>query len=283
MKQNLYIITAKTNMHVGSGDSDLGVIDNRVQRDVLNDYPTIFSSSLKGALREHFESRQELTNEEITVIFGGSGESKDDMSAGQYKFFAGNLLSYPVRSTERPFYRAITLEMVKEFLNYIEVFEIENHLKDHLVSFCDKIEELLKEHPIFIIDDVNNGKKVIVEDSVVDCVERKAIVNLTDIENIFGKNLVIYSSDVFKTVVENLPIIARNKLVGGKSENLWYEELIPRETKFYFSILNTRIDDESVLFSKFNKILVNEIVQIGANASIGQGYTKIERFGESNE
>lgn len=280
MKQNLYKMTAKTNMHIGSGDSDLGVIDNRVQRDVLNNYPTIFSSSLKGALREHFESRQELNNEEIKVIFGGSGESKDDMSAGQYKIFAGNLLSYPVRSTEKPFYRAITLEMVKEFLNYIEVFDIEFDKKKELNSFCTKIVEQLKENSIFIIDNIDDEKKVIVEDSLVDSVSRDTIENLDEIEKIFGENLVIYSSDKFKTVVENLPIIARNKLVGGKSENLWYEEIIPRETKFYFSILDTTVDDSNNLFTNFHEKLVNGIVQVGANASIGQGYTKIERFGE---
>lgn len=280
MKQNLYKMTAKTNMHIGSGDSDLGVIDNRVQRDVLNNYPTIFSSSLKGALREHFESRQELNNEEIKVIFGGSGESKDDMSAGQYKIFAGNLLSYPVRSTEKPFYRAITLEMVKEFLNYIEVFDIEFDKKKELNSFYIKIVEQLKENSIFIIDDIEDEKKVIVEDSLVDSVSRDTIENLDEIEKIFGENLVIYSSDKFKTVVENLPIIARNKLVGGKSENLWYEEIIPRETKFYFSILDTTVDDSNNLFTNFHEKLVNGIVQVGANASIGQGYTKIERFGE---
>lgn len=280
MKQNLYKMTAKTNMHIGSGDSDLGVIDNRVQRDVLNNYPTIFSSSLKGALREHFESRQELNNEEIKVIFGGSGESKDDMSAGQYKIFAGNLLSYPVRSTKKPFYRAITLEMVKEFLNYIEVFDIEFDKKKELNSFCTKIVEQLKENSIFIIDDIEDEKKVIVEDSLVDSVSRDTIENLDEIEKIFGENLVIYSSDKFKTVVENLPIIARNKLVGGKSENLWYEEIIPRETKFYFSILDTTVDDSNNLFTNFHEKLVNGIVQVGANASIGQGYTKIERFGE---
>jgi CRISPR-associated protein Cmr4 len=277
-------MTAKTNMHIGSGDSDLGVIDNRVQRDVLNNYPTIFSSSLKGALREHFESRQELEEEEIKVIFGGSGESKDDMSAGQYKIFAGNLLSYPVRSTEKPFYRAITLEMVEEFLNYIDVFGIEFDKKKQLKYFCDKIKEQLKETNIFIIDDIDVGKKVIVEDDLVDSISKESIQNLSEIEKIFGENLVIYSSDAFKKLMENLPVIARNKLVGGKSENLWYEEIIPRETKFYFSILDTRIDDiENELFEKFNNQLLNGIVQIGANASIGQGYTKIERFGGSDE
>ena len=47
-------ITAKTNMHVGSGDTNYGIIDKLVQRDVLSNLPMIHSSSLKGALREFF-------------------------------------------------------------------------------------------------------------------------------------------------------------------------------------------------------------------------------------
>jgi len=56
MKYELYKITAMTNMHVGSGDMNFGVIDKLVQRDSLTGYPVIYSSSLKGALREFFKN-----------------------------------------------------------------------------------------------------------------------------------------------------------------------------------------------------------------------------------
>ena len=55
MTPNFYIITAKTNIHPGSGDTDYGIIDKRVQRDALDKLPCIYSQSIKGSLREYFD------------------------------------------------------------------------------------------------------------------------------------------------------------------------------------------------------------------------------------
>ena len=73
---------------------------------------------------------------------------------------------------------------------------------------------------------------------------------------------------------DNLPIIARNVLENGESKNLWYEQVIPSETVFYTFIDNDKVIDDD----KGNKDLANkikeDIVQIGANATIGYGYCK---------
>lgn len=49
-------LIAETAVHPGSG-SDLGYIDNPIQREVHTGYPKIEGSSLKGALRQAFEAR----------------------------------------------------------------------------------------------------------------------------------------------------------------------------------------------------------------------------------
>ncbi|MDE5759515.1 MAG: hypothetical protein K2I11_00795, partial [Bacteroides sp.] len=78
MKTKMYVITTMSNLHVGSGEYNMGVIDNLVQRDVLNNYPNINSSSLKGALREYFESgvpAEVLTSDRksfVKEVFGSS-------------------------------------------------------------------------------------------------------------------------------------------------------------------------------------------------------------------
>ena len=66
----------------------------------------------------------------------------------------------------------------------------------------------------------------------------------------------------------NLPIIARNKLENGESANLWYEQVLPPETMFY-TIIQEEGDD-------LKEALNGQIVQIGANATIGYGYCKFE-------
>ena len=52
MEFSLYNITTKTNTHVGSGQTNAGIVDNVVQRDLVSKLPTIQSTSLKGALKE---------------------------------------------------------------------------------------------------------------------------------------------------------------------------------------------------------------------------------------
>ncbi|MCD4675191.1 MAG: hypothetical protein K8S18_04240 [Desulfobacula sp.] len=55
MTTTFYKIRTITNLHVGAGDANYGVIDNLVQRDVVTGLPVIHGSSLKGAIREFYE------------------------------------------------------------------------------------------------------------------------------------------------------------------------------------------------------------------------------------
>ena len=67
---------------------------------------------------------------------------------------------------------------------------------------------------------------------------------------------------------DNLPIIARNVLDNGESKNLWYEQVLPAETVLYTIIQENGND--------LANALDGQIVQIGANATIGYGYCKFE-------
>lgn len=281
MKADLYIIKAKTNMHVGSGDSDFGVIDNRVQRDVLTDYPTIYASSLKGALREHMESQDDV-KAHVKTIFGGND---DEISSGSYKFFNANLLSIPVRSNKIVYYNATTVSILEEFIEYLGDFGIENetgNLKSEFEKLVSKIKECEDEQLIILKFDKNeteSGKEQVnIEDEVASYSE----IDLDSeqikwLKDIVGMNIVIFPEVKFKEHIRNLPIIARNKLLAGKSQNLWYEEIVPRETRFYTAILKNKSDEDKI-DDIFEGEFKKSMIQIGGNASIGQGYTVIERI-----
>lgn len=274
MKANIYKLTAVTNMHVGSGDSDLGVIDNKIQRDLVTGWPTIYGSSLKGALREHEESKSETEdkNQKIKNFFGGDG---NDMASGSAKFLSANLLSIPGRSDKIAYYNVTTWRIIEELIECIENLEVEelSKLKSLLECILKKKSKLADNIVVDDIDKVNNEKekKIRIEDV-------KAQVSSLDlsseqikiIEGLFGKNIAIFCENEFNNYMQDIPVIARNKLIAGVSKNLWYEEILPRETKFYFPILNTT--------SENFEIKNGEIVQIGANASVGQGYTKFEKL-----
>jgi len=279
MKYELYKITAMTNMHVGSGDMNFGVIDKLVQRDSLTGYPVIYSSSLKGALREFFKNETSENERFLNYVFGAppvtsKGETTLQSNSGEYKFFSANLLSIPVRSNTKPFYRAISPFIVKEFIEALERFKIENGIEHELKSMLDNIgkRQAVKNGAPCIFE--NREEDVILEDlnaafSGIDVSE--------GIKGVFGDDLAVFHDDDFKEICKDLPIIARNNLENGISRNLWYEEIVPRQTRFYFIVAVPESDKTKDIDEKFEKFIQTNLVQIGANASIGYGFTAIDK------
>lgn len=80
------------------------------------------------------------------------------------------------------------------------------------------------------------------------------------------------SVEMFKELCsdDSLPIIARNCLEDGESVNLWYEQVLPSQSVLAAIVMTPNADDLDVLN--------NEIVQIGANATIGYGYCLFKKL-----
>lgn len=272
MKTEFYVLTTMSNMHVGSGEYNVGVIDNLVQRDVINKFPNINSSSLKGAFREFFKS--EKNDDFIKRVFGSAPKAQDDKASGSFRFFEANILSYPVRSNVVAYLRAVSIDVLKEFLLKIKMFQKQNDYKElvNVLNFLTGIDVKEKKPIVF------NTKldKAIVEDF-----ELKAEIYSKDLDNTmrtalykyFGKRVVLLHNNDFQRLCgENmLPVISRNYLESGESKNLWYEEVVPRLTQFYFPVMEEDRDAND-----FESKLSDSLIQFGGNASIGYGYSKIE-------
>lgn len=273
-RYDLYMITALSNMHVGSGDINFGVVDNLVQKDLITSVPIINSSGLKGALREFFNAGG-IDDTEIDYIFGPPQKArkggKKEQSSGMYKFFTANLLTLPARSSKKPFFRATSPMLLRELLNSVELFKLN-------IAWKEIIEELInnaapeKEKPV-IFEDL--GADVIIEDFKA---VYKQFDNVNGLESVLGCDVAIFHDDDFKELCENLPVIARNHLENGKSQNLWYEEVVPRQSRFYFIIAVPDSEDTKDINQKFSEHLQKNLIQIGANASIGYGFTEIKRI-----
>jgi CRISPR-associated protein Cmr4 len=97
---------------------------------------------------------------------------------------------------------------------------------------------------------------------------------------LFGDDITIVRDDKFDRLVDDLhlPVIARNHLENGESQNLWYEQVIPRLTLFWSMCIHPANDNS--LFG--DKVLLNSetLVQIGANGSIGYGYCSFSTIKE---
>jgi len=255
--KNIYIMKLLTNMHVGSGEINYNIVDKEVQRDVNTAFPTIHSSSLKGALREHFKSELGNESQELIHIFG------DSNNMGQYKFFSGNILTMPVRSNKKYFFRAICPKIIDEFCKYLSYFDIESELKSVLQEF----KELAENDKCVIFENIDN---IYIE--TYDCIY-KSFDKIEILQKLLGEDMTLLSDDAFNAISKELPVIARNHLENGESKNLWYEEVVPRESRFYFGV----IAGEKYV-DKFEKLLSKDMVQIGANCTIGYGYTRIKNL-----
>jgi len=232
-------IECLTNLHVGNGDVNYNIIDNEVERDSVTNYPTINSSGLKGALREHFNAKG---CEFIRDVFGDEG----DMSQGKIKFLSANMLARPMRVSDgdSPYFLVTTKKAV----------ELLNKLVSEFGLNFDKISLSL------------NGKAEI---EGIEC-------SLTDSLNPLGLDVAAVMEDKEFSNMP-LPVVARNKLESGKSVNLWYEEIVPHESVFTFFIIAN--DDSKDLVCKLTEEIKKEPIQFGGNATVGYGLCKVTEIG----
>jgi len=255
-----YFLRNITNMHVGSGDINFGVVDNLVQKDAITNYPVIHSSSLKGAFREIFEAKKDL----VTYIFGQNPDSSDKKIAGAFSFFEAKLLFRPVRSNKELYFLATSKGILQEFLDMLDILNVKFSLKDDFLNL------------------INTPNEIVATDEVVleESLAKKVNFNLSDeFKNFFGKNIAIYPDEEFKEL--NLPFVARNRLENGESKNLWYEEIVPRYSIFYFFIQkpDNISEKNKSLIEEFEKEFNNlKLVQLGANKSIGYGICELKEM-----
>jgi CRISPR-associated protein Cmr4 len=252
-----YSIKNISNLHVGSGDNNYGVIDNLVQRDVNTNLPTIHSSSLKGALKEHFSSTGDTVF--IETVFG-----KEDNKPGKWKFLTADLLSRPLRSNMIQYFNATSPEALSNFATKIKNLGIATTFPNF-----NKLEELAnisvaENNPLVFDRRFNNA---IIED--LEWCATHNDFNVSSLKPLLGEHVVLVNSNDFREL--ELPVIARNHLENGISENLWYEEVVPYDSRFGFFI----IENDNSYSEKFEDG-IKRIIQIGANASIGYGLCKIE-------
>jgi len=257
----LYIIENLTSLHAGSGDANFGIIDNQIQRDAITGYPTIHSSSLKGALREYCDYKHNTNDGEnfMAYIFG------DEENAGKVRFIDAHLLSIPMRSDTNPYYHCISPKSIEQLLEFADTFGVTMEQKESLEKLANY-----------------NGESILVKEGTPTIEDTQAKTDtsfdLSILEPLVGSPVALVPNGLYEELLKDLPVIARNQLNNGESKNLFYEEVLPRKCKLFTVISEPTYlhhDDKKPLgnaFKRFNEYLTdNDTIHIGANASIGYG------------
>lgn len=252
METVLFFIEPLSNLHVGSGEINYGLVDNLIQRDPVTGLPTINSSSLKGALREHFEQLMGKGVDYVIKVFGSDPNENDSKKRkpGTLRFFEADLLSIAVRSTGNnlAYVNATSNGAINRFCKRLKQFGLEAKLLAGLTELPE------------------SGKV-----SIEDLPRKKPYSQTTDKSSAVGNNVTVLEEKELMLLCNNehLPVISRNCLESGQSTNLFYEQVLPR-----YSRLGTLIMGDKGILDDFCKKLNNEVVQIGGNATIGYGYCK---------
>lgn len=248
MKTALFFINALSNLHVGSGEINYGLVDNLIQRDPVTGLPTINSSSLKGALREHFEKYSDK-KVDVCRLFGSEPKAKaKDRQPGLLRFFDADLVAIPVRTTGNvPYVYASS--------------------KENLIRIWRRLETLGVKAQY--LDNISNLSKTQFKVRIEDLREERPYADSEKYKNIVGERIAILEDSELSILCNNehLPVISRNCLENGISTNLFYEQVLPRYSRLCTVIMGPEADLDS-----FSQALAGEVVQIGGNATIGYGF-----------
>lgn len=266
-------ISCLTNLHVGSGDIKFEIIDGQVEKDPITNYPVIFASGVKGALREYAEQHLK-DSDEVEEIFGTDRKRNNEKKgkAGSVKFLTAQLAAMPMRASEgkQSYYMVTTKRMLLQFCKLRRDIE-------------DKSEDLLQD--VMKLDNEKNyclkredGRSIGVEGYEAELEIPENLCVLTKfLSDTFPENVVILSEEDMDNT--SLPVVARNCLENGKSEHLWYEEIVPHESVFYLYMLSNETPSGDRSLEKLLALIAEKpLIQFGGNTTIGNGLTKVERW-----
>jgi len=275
-------LRAETSIHAGTGQN-VGAVDLPIQREAHTDWPCVFGSAMKGALRAHAEMRI-TPNAWITAVFGPESSKASD-HAGALAVTDARLLLLPVRSLTGHFKWVTCPAVLKRLERDLRMlgkplgFAVPNEpVAGAVATPCGGDSVFLEEFQFA-------QKKVDELENVISELTRFGIEN-SALEN----QLVVMRNDDFadfcRTATAVTPHIAIDNasktVVGGA---LWYEETLPPDTLLYVMLLASAarngtpppLSDADVL-GKITGMFAGEnkpYLQIGGNETVGMGWCKV--------
>ena len=292
-KSEIFYIHTITPTHVGSGQ-DLGIVDMPIQRESHTGFPKIEGSSLKGSVREAFES-SDKDEIKIHLTFGydetnASDDAKKIFKDEKQKQYAGALgfsdariLLFPIKSVKGVYAYVTSREVLKRFKRDLEICEAKESIEIPSDNSITEVSKIKIKDNIVILEEYSFEVKT--DEKTTKLAE--FLSKETEIDEIKEK-LVILEDEVFKDFVTQFTeVITRTKIDNStgtvKDGALFTEEYLPAETVMYSLVMASPIfapvedkqglENEDDVLNFFKEC--PEIIQIGANATIGKGICKI--------
>ncbi|KND22579.1 hypothetical protein AFK20_00090 [Enhydrobacter aerosaccus] len=287
LNQNLIMnMVAQTSIHAGAGQA-LSVIDLPIQRESHTQFPVIFGSSLKGALR--FRASQVLNdNKKLVNVFGADSQSEDTF-AGAIMISDSKLLLLPVRSLNGYFKWVTCPALLRRYANDCERAGVNAENLANLNLNINQTEVLVVENKSdkLFLEEFLLSVKV---DNTLKAVAKFIAENFKLDETAVNEQLAVVSDDMFTYLAQNsTPVNAHIALDENKTVKkgaLWYEETLPSDTVMYSLISCTssrgkkedKLEPQQVADVLTGEVLPqdNRYLQVGGNETVGMGWFAVQ-------
>ena len=282
-KTALLGLHAETPIHAGASSSAYGV-DLPIQREAPTDWPCIFGSSMKGALRARAEADFQKKNL-VRAIFGPDTDNASD-HAGAVSIGDARLLLLPVRSLSSHFKWVTCPALLKRFANDCRRLGISGVPEAGSVPDV-VIEQILvveNSGPVFLEEFCLDSHMENGLNSWIDCFHRLFGLPVEDLKH----QLTVVHNDLFSTLTRfGLPVNAHIALDSAtktvKQGALWYEETLPPETVLYVPVLagpsryaEVELDADVILTHLTDTLFENHpYLQVGGNETTGMGWFRV--------
>ncbi|BDC17373.1 type III-B CRISPR module RAMP protein Cmr4 [Acidianus sp. HS-5] len=283
-----FFINAVTHLHVGSGSSVEEEIDLPFQKDELN-YPMIYASSLKGAIKS-FLVKEFYNRREVVYKTLGYEENSEEASLGSFLdavLFAVPARNISVNGLNEAWVYVTTYELLRKVKSYLDIISKLSNQK--YTAFENLIDSILNENEKNVTFSKGVNSTILNEDFYVNL--EKAKQNDVDISvlnevlkgNSYGTNgqpkpLIILNDYLGREVINrSLLRVRRIKIENEKKTarigGLWSEEYVPMNSLF-FSVFLAREGKDVADF--VNCVLrKTDYVILGGKETIGKGIVRL--------
>ena len=277
MKTAIIGLHAETSIHAGAG-SALDVIDLPIQREAHTNWPCVFGSAVKGALRAAAGK-----GDQTELLFGPTDVS-NNAYAGALLVGDARLLLLPVRSLTTHFkwitcpaalrrYQRDALRMGKSVS--FEVPEVNGDM--HAVAM--KPGEVFLEEYRFEVEQQDLSELI------------SALAGLSDVAGFaeaLKNQLLILSDDDFTFLVKHAVPVTPHIALDSETKSvmggaLWYEESLPPDTVLYVCLAandarkkDSNLSAEAVLKTLQEMFSTKPYLQVGGNETVGMGWFSVK-------
>lgn len=280
-------------LHAGTGN-DLGIVDLPIQRERHTGFPKIESSSLKGAIRDHFER---FSDKKKVIASFGAEANDTTPQAGAIGVTDARLLFFPIKSMRGVFSWATCPSVLNQFIKDLSISE---------VTIPDSFSKVNENQVAKGSDLIINSSKIVLEEYTFSVNESQVVTEIaswvadhifteetpTYFKNKIKSSIVVLSDNDFTDFVQHsTEVITRTKIdpeTGTVQDGaLFTEEYLPSDSIMYsllltgaeFSSNTEKMSADDIETFMKEGVESQPVFQLGGNSTLGKGIIRSKLIG----